>query len=530
MLDISIKSVDKAITSKKKASDFVRTPFRVLEKIDGTKLTLIRNDEPFNPEDYTKNWIVSYKGRIIYPTEFNRLVGRHDEIKSYSLGTAQYKFVHDHLKKVHPKTGRIPHNTEFFVEFVQNKPTVTRDYNVKHGLFLVGFGPADYAISRGHIFSTGSFGDQMLMLHYREVLQLESFKPLFEGNFSSPDEILKGCIDDDIRSAFYLRFSETNFSDPLSVLDLVTHVFSRFKSSLGGPAEGVVLQSLDENNSLFKILAPDQHSKEVRSLKKARFVSESETDEETYKLETGRIAKSAVSQIPEDDLHVMFDHLSRIVYSLHDLPYHPRKRPINIQEDIFLIAKMGILYAGTNDAKKIGIIPMAAKPFHKGHDSLLCNAFQDGMDSVILFLSIGDRDGLTSGKLVPLWRKIYLPLLQAQYGKALSIMFSTSPMTDAMKFARNFAREGGKYVTIYGGIDPLTGKNDAYERLKLVLDKNPELSDLIRSHGIDRNLTDGISGSEMRGFLTAENKDRFCEGLPHWINTHLKDEIWSALK
>jgi len=70
VLDISIKSVDKAITSKKKASDFVRTPFRVLEKIDGTKLTLIRNDEPFNPEDYTKNWIVSYKGRIIYPTEF----------------------------------------------------------------------------------------------------------------------------------------------------------------------------------------------------------------------------------------------------------------------------------------------------------------------------------------------------------------------------------------------------------------------------------------------------------------------------
>ena len=73
MLDISIKALDKSITSKKKAIDFIKKHVRVVEKIDGTKLTLIRNDEPFDPDDYTKNWIVSYKGRIIYPTEFKGL-------------------------------------------------------------------------------------------------------------------------------------------------------------------------------------------------------------------------------------------------------------------------------------------------------------------------------------------------------------------------------------------------------------------------------------------------------------------------
>lgn len=43
MLDISIKALDKAITSKKKAIDFIKKHVRVVEKIDGTKLTLIRN-------------------------------------------------------------------------------------------------------------------------------------------------------------------------------------------------------------------------------------------------------------------------------------------------------------------------------------------------------------------------------------------------------------------------------------------------------------------------------------------------------
>ena len=138
MLDISIKPLLKVVNKPAKALGFIKKHIVAVEKIDGTKLTLIRNDLPFDPRDYSKNWIVSYKGNVIYPSEFFGLEGRDSEIKESAIGASQYKFVHDHLRKIHPRTASIPCDTEFFVEFVQNKPTVTRDYCVKHGLFLVG--------------------------------------------------------------------------------------------------------------------------------------------------------------------------------------------------------------------------------------------------------------------------------------------------------------------------------------------------------------------------------------------------------
>ena len=73
MLDISILNADKIVMDKnkkvdtEKAHQFLNQNFTVEEKADGTKLTLYRNDRPFNPNDYTKNWIVAYKNQIIWP-------------------------------------------------------------------------------------------------------------------------------------------------------------------------------------------------------------------------------------------------------------------------------------------------------------------------------------------------------------------------------------------------------------------------------------------------------------------------------
>jgi hypothetical protein len=532
MLDISIKALDKAITSKKKAADFIRKRVNVVEKIDGTKLTLIRNDEPFDPDDYTKNWIVSYKGRIIYPTEFKGLEARDQEIKASAIGTSQYKFVHDHLRKVHSGTAGVPLDTEFFIEFVQNKPTVTRDYGSKHGLFLVGFGSTGHATSRGHIYSAASFeGDPGLMRKYSSMLQLGEFPVIFEGNFSSSDEILKGCLDPKIKGMFQDGFADTDFSDPLSIVSLVVSVFSKLQSSLGGAAEGVVIQVGDDDISsqeLYKVLAADQHSKDVRGQKKARFRAATEDEEEAYKSEVSKISQELVKQIPEGNLEDMFAELSQLAYGMKEVPFHPVKTKINVQEDIFLMAKLGILYAGTNEAQSVAIIPMAAKPFHKGHDSLISQAIADGNDAVIVFLSMGGREGISSKDMVPLWGKVYLPGLKRTYGNKVSIMFSDSPMTDAMKFARNFAREADKDVAIYGGIGE-DGTNEAQSRVDMVLSKNPELVSKITAIGVERSATGGVSGTTMRGFLDSGDRASFINNLPDWLEKDESDLIWRSL-
>ncbi len=532
MLDISIKALQKAITNPKKASDFIRKHIVAVEKIDGTKLTLIRNDSPFDPKDYSKNWIVSYKGNVIYSTEFKGLEKREKDIKATALGTSQYKFVHDHLKKVHPGTSQIPVNTEFFIEFVQNKPTVTRDYAKKHGMYLVGFGPTKYAVSRGQLFSSSNFVDSPEELEsYRKMLKLGSFPVVFDGNLSSRKSILDGCIDAGLKSLFQQGFDSTDFSDPMSIVNLAANSFSQLESSLGGDAEGVVIQIGDDEVSekqLIKVLASDQHSKDVRAAKAAR--SKGTADEESlYWRAVNELVDGILDNLPRGNPEEMLDKLSSIAYSLEDLPEHPVKSKINVQEDILLTAKLRLLSTGTHRANKVAVIPMAAKPFHSGHDSLIKQAITDGNDSIIIFVSTGGREEITAEDMIPLWRDYYIPGISEEYGDKVVIRFSDSPMREAVLVARDLVNRGKKtIVRLYGGIDS-AGENEAQQRVDTITQKNSELKDRILAAGVKRSGTGGVSGTAMRQYLSSGDVKSFIKNLPDWLGKEGKLGVWKTM-
>ena len=115
MLDISIARLTKEVATNPSAKIFCNQYVSVEEKLDGTKLTFIRNDAPFDESDYLKNWIVSYKEGVVFPEEYSGLdiAGREEEIKTQSGGRSQYAFVHEHLKRVHPNTADFPLDYEF---------------------------------------------------------------------------------------------------------------------------------------------------------------------------------------------------------------------------------------------------------------------------------------------------------------------------------------------------------------------------------------------------------------------------------
>lgn len=533
MLDISIKALEKSITNQKKAFDFIRKHITVVEKIDGTKLTLIRNDKPFNPKDYTKNWIVAYKGNILYSTEYQGLEGRDEEIKASAIGSSQYKFVHDHLKSVHSGTSAIPKNTEFFIEFVQNKPTVTRDYARKHGMFLVGFGPTKYAESRGQLFSSSNFVDDPKTLEkYRNLLKLGGFPVVFEGNLSSYKEIMKGCIDLDLKDTFSVLLRDVDFSDPLSIVGAAVQAFSQLQSSLGGQAEGVVIQVGAEDvteKHLFKVLASDQHSKEVRDAKKERYKGTQE-EEKIYWEEVNLIVDEILDSTPHgENIDEILKNLSKTVYRLKDLPKHPVRTKINTQEDILLTAKLRLLGTGSHRANKIAVIPMAAKPFHAGHDSLIKKAESDGNNSIIVLVSTGGREKITSEDMIPLWRDVYIPGIRSAYGDKVIIRFSDSPMREAVLIARDLVKRGKEtIVRLYGGIDEL-GSNEAEERVEAALQKNPDLKNKIIAVGVSRSETGGISGTEMRSYIDAGDSASFMNNLPDWIDDEQKLYTWKMM-
>jgi hypothetical protein len=225
----------------------------------------------------------------------------------------------------------------------------------------------------------------------------------------------------------------------------------------------------------------------------------------------------------------MLDSLSRAVYKIKDIPTHPVKTPINVSEDIFLTAKLRLLGTGTHRANKVAVIPMAAKPFHAGHDSLIRKAVRDGNDSIIVFVSTGGREEISAEDMIPLWRDYYIPGISAQYGDKVVIRFSESPMREALLVARDLVNRGKKtIVRLYGGLDS-GGEDEAKQRVAAILEKNPDMEGRIIPVGVERSGTGGVSGTAMRSYVTSKEPESFMNNLPGWLGEKEKRGIWRAM-
>lgn len=294
MLDIKIKHFFEKIDKIKQpdAEKFCKQDIRVVEKLDGTKLTIIRTDEDLSKDDPLQGWIISYKEDIIYPEETSGLgpdpraaISRirsgypekentDDETrpKPGATGRLWYRLVIEHLKDQMRDDSKFdfwqsPENRdlEIFIEFIQRKGTLARKYQKLGGLYLTAIGKSQYSKAGGRVTSVvGSQIDDPAMIEsVRENLDLNEYPLIFEGTLESSDSMIAGSINEEIRSRFE---NEKEAIDNLSglgnwkgVLEIVEKVFKDFESSLGDTAEGVVI-SLKSSKDLYKTYSAGQSS------------------------------------------------------------------------------------------------------------------------------------------------------------------------------------------------------------------------------------------------------------------------------
>ena len=130
-LDISILAANKFLNSNKKLEWFFNTPVEIEAKTDGVKVTALKIADDGDLSD----WIIAYKGHILYSEEFN--YNSDDSIKKSSIGSSQFKIVLDHFKSL-GKTS-IPVGTELQLEYLMRKPTLSSNYERPHGIVLIGY-------------------------------------------------------------------------------------------------------------------------------------------------------------------------------------------------------------------------------------------------------------------------------------------------------------------------------------------------------------------------------------------------------
>lgn len=533
---------------------------KIVEKIDGTKLTLLRRNNPFDPNDYTKNWYIAYKGNIIYPGEARGLASREEDVRASSSGTAQYSLVHSHLARVHANTRAIPPGTEFFLEFVQRKPTISREYPQKHGIFLTLYGTSRYKATGTYLVTNITPEDgQPRLEEYARILGVSMYPILFEGSLATLDGFRDGIRSRMIQNRYAKMFDRLRaaYDDktedrPLKIVDVIYDVFSDFQTTLSTDAdideegkypaaEGSVFSS-SATQALYKALRFDQHDVEYRQAIKQKFRAGTREEEQTYW--NGIIAISneiaeehAPSQrrnIPESELNQVFEDIhqecyfdSAIANRLGSLT-HP-KSLIQRQEDLFLTTKTRVmkrLEIGTQNGINIGIFVVAGKPVHDGHWQMIGRAASE-CDEALIITSTAGRDELPPGVMIDAWKAVLEPQFHRDYPNATLIITSESPLQLACDKMRQLKNVVNKFV-FYSDDEDARGK---YAKEKIIdMLRDPVAASKLESMPVPRAETVQISGTMMRQFLNSDDRASFDRYVPQTLNQEMKDTYWSILK
>jgi hypothetical protein len=538
-----------------KAQAFLDDPsIKIVEKIDGTKLTLLRRNNEFDPDNYSKNWYIAYKGNVIYPGEAQGLASREEEVRATSSGTAQYSLVHSHLSRVHRNTASIPQGTEFFLEFVQRKPTISREYPRKHGIFLTLFGPSRYKVTGTHLVTNITpVDDEVKLEEYARLLDVNTYPTLFEGSLSSLQSLQSG-----IRSASIERrvadmidkvraaYSDSSPDRPLKIVDTLYEIFSDFDTSLSteterSPAEGSVFRT-SATRALYKALRFDQHDVEHRQTMKQKFRAATREDEQAYWDGVIAIANEISAEyapaqrrnVPEADLNSTLEDIhqecyfdSAIANRLGALN-HP-KSLIQRQEDLFLTTKSQVmrrLEIGTQSGISIGIFVVAGKPVHAGHWSMIGLASQE-CDEALIITSTSGRDELPPGVMIDAWKAVLEPQFHRDYPNATLIITPESPLQLAVDKMRQLKDVVSKFV-FYSDDEDARGKY-ASERMSDYI-RDPVAFSKLQQRPVARSETVQISGTRMRQFLATNDKRSFDEYVPQTLGQDMKDKYWSILK
>ena len=377
-LDVSIPAVAKVLTSAAKIEAFLNATVTVTHKTDGVKLTVVKAADDGKLSD----WVFAYKGNVLYSTEFDYQPDT--KVKTEAIGASQFKRVFQHFAKL-GKTA-VPVGTELFIEFLMSKPTLSSNYDKKHGMVLIGTSKSNWTEKFGKLVTKNSGMRYDQRDAYAKALKIDVPQVLFVGSFASAASIERGIQHNGLKAEFNARKNSMHFDNPEILLDDIREMLLAVESKYGGMEEGVVI---DYNGQLMKFQQEYQLDQEARAAIKQRYRNDDPIIETNYWAAVTRVALELSTSITvgsrklDDLLAELSLAMKRLVPSDVGIA-HSKKTVAQIKDDIQLTAKTQLIkkMKGNNNALVIGKFRILTKD---GHTKMIKRA-QRLYDNVVICL------------------------------------------------------------------------------------------------------------------------------------------------
>jgi len=356
-LDISIQAAGKYLTSKTRIEEFLSSNVKVEQKTDGVKLTVIKQSNNGNLDDY----IIAYKGNILYSSEYN--YQPNTKVKSESIGASQFKLVFKHFQSL--SKNDIPVGTELFIEYLMSKPTLSSNYTKKHKMVLIGHSKSSFTTKYGKLKTSNTGFQTVHRDSYADSLKIDVPVVLFNGIMGDQASFEKGIEHNALKKEFNTVKMTMNWDNPELLLDDIRYIFLNIESKYGGKEEGVVLSY---NDRLLKFQQDYQLDQTARAAIKMKYRESDPTKETEYWNNVKLVARELADSITVKS-RKLDDVLEELALDLkrYKLTFgHSKKTPAIIKDDIQLNAKMLLIKSmkGNNNVLIIGKFRVLTKDGH----------------------------------------------------------------------------------------------------------------------------------------------------------------------
>lgn len=166
---------------------------------------------------------------------------------------------------------------------------------------------------------------------------------------------------------------------------------------------------------------------------------------------------------------------------------------------------------------KIALVPMAAKPYHAGHDALVRWAAAEN-DHVYILTSAKDRENVKGTQMITVWQELIIPSLPSN----CEVVFCKSPVGQAYSMLGDASTTGSTDdFSVYS--DDVDAERFSPTKMKKYA---PNIN--VRAANVNRTAFVDVSSTRIRKMIADNDKRSFLEHIPPTIDGDRYWEIISA--